>query len=351
MDERLEETFVSLAKGAPGQRSIWWRGTWWSRSCLMELVEGCETTLSQSGFQEGQRIAVLLPNSPVTLALCLAAWRLGGTVIPLNVQAGEKEILRCTAHADVFGAYLCKGFEPLAEALARNGVPSAIAPLEGPIRRPCRPGRTTRNPRNGRHLLYLWNDGLSQGGLHYPRQHPVQRERIPAPFHRTAGQRGLPERLAELPYPGLHCMRDAAYAGRNGTGHRPDVHARRGNPGSHADGERDDRDHGPDDGRSPRGCCRQERPHPRTSISLPQAETACRRRSRHDPLNCWGFPSWRATASLKLPRSWPSTPLIPRTSRARSARSFPASRHKSGIPEDSRSRRGRKAASGSRVPP
>lgn len=133
MNERLEETFISLAKGAPGQRSIWWRGTWWSRSCLMELVEGCETTLSQTGFREGQRLALLLPNSPVTLALCLAAWRLGGTVIPLNVQAGEKEILRCTAHADVFGAYLCKGFEPLAEALAKNGVPSAITPLEGPI--------------------------------------------------------------------------------------------------------------------------------------------------------------------------------------------------------------------------
>lgn len=133
MDERLEETFVSLAKGAPGQRSIWWRGTWWSRSCLMELVEGCETTLSQSGFGEGQRLALLLPNSPVNLALCLAAWRLGGTVVPLNVQAGEKEILRCTRHGDVFGAFLCKGFEPLAEALEQNGVPSAITPLEGPI--------------------------------------------------------------------------------------------------------------------------------------------------------------------------------------------------------------------------
>ncbi len=133
MDDRLEETFVSLAKGAPGQRSIWWRGAWWSRSCLMELVEGCETTLAQSGFREGQRLALLLPNSPVTLALCLAAWRLGGTVIPLNVQAGETEILRCTAHADVFGAYLCKGFEALAEALVKVGVPSAITPLEGPI--------------------------------------------------------------------------------------------------------------------------------------------------------------------------------------------------------------------------
>jgi long-chain acyl-CoA synthetase len=105
----------------------------------MELVEGCETALGQSGFGEGQRIALLLPNSPVTLALCLAAWRLGGTVIPLNVQAGEKEILRCTAHGDVFGAYLCQGFEPLAEALSRNGVPSAITPLEGPI--PELPGR------------------------------------------------------------------------------------------------------------------------------------------------------------------------------------------------------------------
>ena len=99
----------------------------------MELVEGCEATLAHSGFKEGQRLALLLPNSPVTLALCLAAWRLGGTVIPLNVQAGEKEILRCTAHGDVFGAYLCKGFESLAEALVKNGVPSGITPLDGPI--------------------------------------------------------------------------------------------------------------------------------------------------------------------------------------------------------------------------
>lgn len=99
----------------------------------MELVEGCETALHQSGFKQGQRLALLLPNSPVTLALCLAAWKLGGTIIPLNVQAGEKEILRCTAHADVFGAYLCHGFETLADSLASHGVPSAITPLEGPI--------------------------------------------------------------------------------------------------------------------------------------------------------------------------------------------------------------------------
>jgi len=85
---RLEEQFLAAWRGREKEKCVWWRGEWWSWERLNNLALDCEAVLRLSGFGEGQRLAVMLPNSPMVFALSIACWRLRGAVAPLNARAG-----------------------------------------------------------------------------------------------------------------------------------------------------------------------------------------------------------------------------------------------------------------------
>lgn len=87
-DIRLEDVLLSQWNGRERDDCIWWQGEWWSWGKLLELIEDCERKLKNAGFSKGQRIAILLPNSPMVIALSAACWRLGGSIAPLNARAG-----------------------------------------------------------------------------------------------------------------------------------------------------------------------------------------------------------------------------------------------------------------------
>lgn len=78
----------------PEKNCCWFNHHWLSRHEFNELADTLTQKLKSSGFTHGQRIAVLMPNSPVTLALMLATWRLGGVFCPLNEKTGEISLLR-----------------------------------------------------------------------------------------------------------------------------------------------------------------------------------------------------------------------------------------------------------------
>lgn len=86
--ERLEQVIALAWRGKEKSSCVWWQGEWWSWERLNALASDCEEKLRRSGFGSGQRLAVLLPNSPMVHALSLACWRLGGTIAPLNARAG-----------------------------------------------------------------------------------------------------------------------------------------------------------------------------------------------------------------------------------------------------------------------
>lgn len=90
---RLEEMFVSAWKGRETENCVWWQGEWWSWERLNKLALECEAVLKESGFGEGQRLAVMLPNCPMIFALSVACWRLGGAVAPLNARTGLLNII------------------------------------------------------------------------------------------------------------------------------------------------------------------------------------------------------------------------------------------------------------------
>ncbi|MGC9490759.1 MAG: AMP-binding protein [Thermovirgaceae bacterium] len=132
MTGRLENRILEQCARCNGDKSFWWRGAWWSRRVLSDLAGKCEEVFREAGFQEGSRLAVLLPNSPVFLALMIAAWKLGGTLVPLNFQAGKRAIAANLTHAEVCGVVLSQGMGQVAEELSRSGIPAAMTALEGP---------------------------------------------------------------------------------------------------------------------------------------------------------------------------------------------------------------------------
>ena len=99
---RLDQIIDDRCNHRRGDKVLWWRGEWWSGGAFLGLVDQCTKALRQSGFSSGQRLALLLPNSPVFLALVVATWRLGGTVAPLNPLAGPKAVLQALEFARPF---------------------------------------------------------------------------------------------------------------------------------------------------------------------------------------------------------------------------------------------------------
>lgn len=85
---RLEEQFLVAWQGRENEKCLWWHSVWWTWERLNKLALECEAVLRLSGFGEGQRLAVMLPNSPMVLALSIACWRLGGAIAPLNARTG-----------------------------------------------------------------------------------------------------------------------------------------------------------------------------------------------------------------------------------------------------------------------
>ena len=78
----------------PDAKCCWFNHEWISRKDFARLADECTEILRASGFTAGQRLAVLMPNSPMTLAIILATWRLGGVFCPLNEKTGEISLLK-----------------------------------------------------------------------------------------------------------------------------------------------------------------------------------------------------------------------------------------------------------------
>ncbi|MBQ3645405.1 MAG: AMP-binding protein [Synergistaceae bacterium] len=89
---RLEEIIIPNLQKDSEKNCYWWDGKWYTRRNLLTLVENCENVLRNAGFSRGQKLAVMLKNSPLIPALSLACWKLGGIFFPLNEKAGSSSL-------------------------------------------------------------------------------------------------------------------------------------------------------------------------------------------------------------------------------------------------------------------
>ena len=123
MKERLEKLLLTDFGLNPSRRILWWKGDWWNAGDLDRLVVSCRENLERSGFKEGYRLAVLLPNSPMVLALSIAVWSLGGTISTLNARAGFTSLSRTLELIDAFGVVISDEIADLGKQLQKSGFP------------------------------------------------------------------------------------------------------------------------------------------------------------------------------------------------------------------------------------
>jgi long-chain acyl-CoA synthetase len=131
---RLEEVVdARLAKNAEA-RCFWWDGKWYANADLAGLAGACEASLRKAGFGRGQRLAVLMQNCPMIPALSLAAWRLGGSVSPLNVKSGLPSLIGTLELIEPFAVVASGAIREEAGAvLQEKGFACVTCPPMGPL--------------------------------------------------------------------------------------------------------------------------------------------------------------------------------------------------------------------------
>ena len=121
---RLNKFMDEYLTSKPEDKCCWFNGEWIKRGNLKALADECTEILRSSGFSEGQRLAVLMPNSPMTLAVILACWRLGGVFCPLNEKTGEISLLKTLDLLKPFAVVLSEG--------VKGDLESALSKAEWP---------------------------------------------------------------------------------------------------------------------------------------------------------------------------------------------------------------------------
>ncbi|MBQ7154595.1 MAG: AMP-binding protein [Synergistaceae bacterium] len=116
----LNEIMDKYLASKPDARCCWFNHEWISRRDFKELADKVTEGLKASGFGAGQRLAVLMPNSPVMLAVLLATWRLGGVFCPLNEKTGELSLIKTLGLLKPFAVVLSDNVKPELES-ALNG--------------------------------------------------------------------------------------------------------------------------------------------------------------------------------------------------------------------------------------
>lgn len=133
MAPRLENIIISNLESLKAEPFIWWQKTWWSGGAFLELIEECEKVFHTSGFKAGQRMAFLLPNSPILLASIIAIWKLGGTVVPIDPRSGYVSLVKQLKHADVFAAITYRGCSSIIPLISEEGIPCLLTSLDAPV--------------------------------------------------------------------------------------------------------------------------------------------------------------------------------------------------------------------------
>jgi len=108
-----------------GDPVLWWNGEWMTARKLFDMAEDSKMVLSGGGFRRGDRLMVLMPNCPALLALSIAGWRLGGTVVPVNPQAGPEAVLSSIDAVEPCAVVVGAPLEGAFSSLSESPVPSS----------------------------------------------------------------------------------------------------------------------------------------------------------------------------------------------------------------------------------
>ena len=118
----LEKVIDDYIRELPEKNCCWFNRKWLKAKEFGELANNVTEILKASGLTPGQRLAVLMPNSPVMLAVMYATWKLGGVFCPLNEKTGEISLIKTLGLLKPFAVILSDGVKiELEDALKNSG--------------------------------------------------------------------------------------------------------------------------------------------------------------------------------------------------------------------------------------
>ncbi len=99
--ESVLHSFRDAVRRAPDQPALAYFDGRLSYREVDELSDGVAGHLAARGFARGDRLALILQNTPYFVIALLAAWKAGGTVVPVNPMYKEREVGHVLADAGV----------------------------------------------------------------------------------------------------------------------------------------------------------------------------------------------------------------------------------------------------------
>ncbi len=116
------------AAHVPDAPALFFKGTQLSNAELHRLSDRFAASLLREGVARGDRVALLLPNSPQFLIAELGAWKAGATVLPLNPMYTGGELVEPLRHAGVkLVVALTPFYDRIKEVQAQTPVTRVIA--------------------------------------------------------------------------------------------------------------------------------------------------------------------------------------------------------------------------------
>ncbi len=91
-DKKLFEDVADVAREKPGQRMIWFKGRWMTYKEVDRLSDILAAGLVAQGVKKGDRVVMLMPNSPNIVISQLAIWKAGAIAVPVNPLYSEAEL-------------------------------------------------------------------------------------------------------------------------------------------------------------------------------------------------------------------------------------------------------------------
>ena len=100
-----ERTLVDVVRDTaaerPGHPALLFKGRRVSFADLHATSDAFAAGLRAAGVQQGDRVALLLPNSPQAIIAQFGAWKAGAIVVPLNPLYTEPELKQAISAVDV----------------------------------------------------------------------------------------------------------------------------------------------------------------------------------------------------------------------------------------------------------
>jgi len=88
----LLDYIADNARAYPNQPALVFKGATITYGALERLSDACASAFASLGVKRGDRIALVMPNSPQFVIAELAAWKIGAIVAPLNPTYTEREL-------------------------------------------------------------------------------------------------------------------------------------------------------------------------------------------------------------------------------------------------------------------